>query len=175
MQFHLRRFEYLANYFDLVADVSHWWINVLDEVFARFPECKAIGMVRDIELSTESFMRTKGYGRGTWNHWAPQGNSIWIPHPWDPTYPTYPFGDNCESPDRIKHRQIARYVQDYNTKLLSLAEDRSKRVLAVRTEDLSDPTTQRQIFSFAGVAGQTSAIRLNYASVKDGVNEKLRF
>ena len=89
IDFHIRRFNILTEYYPLVADVSHWWLNSTRRIFERFPSVKIIGLIRDSEACAESFMRIKGYGFGTYNHWAPPGNGLWCSAHWDPTYPTF--------------------------------------------------------------------------------------
>ncbi len=53
VQFHLDRFDMFSRHFPLVADCSHWWINVVDTVFDTFPASKAIGLYRDTEACIE--------------------------------------------------------------------------------------------------------------------------
>ncbi len=77
IEFHLRRFRALASYHPLVADVSHWWLNVIDPFFTAFPEARVIGTFRAVEGCAGSFMRIKGSGRGSYNRWAPYDNGIW--------------------------------------------------------------------------------------------------
>ncbi len=36
--FHIKRFRILANYYSLVADVSHWWLNSIEQVSDQFPK-----------------------------------------------------------------------------------------------------------------------------------------
>ena len=64
LEFHFRRFRRLRQYFPLVVDVSHWWLNVLDDFFGHFSDAKAVGVYRDLESCTKSFMKIKGFGRG---------------------------------------------------------------------------------------------------------------
>jgi hypothetical protein len=175
VQFHLRRFELLMRYFPLVVDVSHWWLNVLDNVFSAFPKSKAIGMHRDADRCVQSFMRIKRYGRQSWNHWVPYGNDVWATHSWDPTYPTYSIPIDVSNPDRIKDALISRYVWEYNVQLKVLAERFANKVMLVKTEEFNEPTIQERIFDFAGVAGHVSKHNLNVRSVTDGINEDLRF
>ena len=44
VRFHLDRLRFLADYYAVVFDASHWWLNVLRRFFAEFPEGKAIGL-----------------------------------------------------------------------------------------------------------------------------------
>ncbi len=176
LQFHIKRLKYLADYFSLVSDVSHWWLNALDSVFDCFPDSKVIGMVRDVDECTRSFMRIRGYGWGSWNHWVPYGNGIWISHLWDPTYPTYSVPSySWINPDRAKYEMIARYVREYNDQLASLETRMPKQVMLVRTDELRDPGIQKRIFDFAGVSGRVSNIELNVRSVIDAKSINFKF
>jgi hypothetical protein len=174
--FHMRRLKYLAEYFPLVADVSHWWLNVLDVGFRHFPEAKVIGMYREVKSCTESFMRIKRYGRQSWNHWAPFGNSIWASHSWDPTYPTFSLTENSEKdPDRVKREAICRYIRLYNDRLIHLSVRFNRNIMLVPTEQMNDASMQRRIFDFANVVGCISKINLNVRNVTDGESPKFIF
>jgi hypothetical protein len=176
VQFHMKRLTILADYFSLVCDVSHWWLNVLDSFFTYFPAGKIIGLIRDTDECARSIMRTRDYGWGSWNSWVPYGNGIWIAEFWDPTYPTYSVPSySWINPDRAKYELIARYVREYNARLAVLAEQNPARIMLVRTEELSEPATQRRIFDFVNVTGRVSAIKLNVRSVIDGKHTTMRF
>jgi hypothetical protein len=176
LQFHMRRLKLLAQYFDQVADVSHWWLNVLDEVFVRFPGAKAVGLIRDLGCCTKSFMRMKGSGLGSYNHWVPYGNDIWAAAPWDPTYPTYAVPeDAARDPDGAKVRLIARYVREYNERLTGLVAGHPERILLIRTEDLSKVAAQEAIFEFAGVRGLLTNATLNVNTMTDGRSSDYKF
>ena len=118
-EFHIRRFQLLGEYYSLIADVSHWWLNVLDTFFQHFPNSRAVGLVRDTDDCVKSFMRVKGYGRGSLNHWVSHGNGIWVTSSWDPAYPSYPVPAYAQDAvDRAKLELIRRYVGEYNDQLL---------------------------------------------------------
>jgi hypothetical protein len=168
VQFHMKRLTILADYFSLVCDISHWWLNVLDGFFTYFPAGKIVGLIRDVDECARSFMRIRDYGWRSWNHWVPYNNGIWLAHHWDPTYPTYSVPSySWINPDRAKYELIARYVREYNARLVALAEQNEARIMLVRTEELSEPATQRRIFSFVNVNGRVSNIKLNVRSVID--------
>jgi hypothetical protein len=176
VKFHMRRFKFLAEYFALVADVSHWWLNVLDAGFEHFPDSKVVGMYRDVNSCTKSFMRIKRYGRQSLNHWAPFGNGIWASHSWDPTYPTYSLPVNSErDPDGAKSEMIGRYIREYNARLMDLAKRHKSKVMLVQTEHLNEPAMQTRIFDFANATGCVSKVNLNVRSVTDGQSSKFIF
>ena len=176
LQFHFRRFQLLSHYFPLIADVSHWWLNVLDEFFTHFPDAKAIGLLRDVESCAASFMKIKGFGRGSYNHWVPYGNGIWAAAQWDPTYPTYELPDNSKrEPDRVKYDLITRYVREYNERLKDLATRMPERLMLANTEDLSDAVVQKAIFDFASIHGQVAEAKLNMGTTADGRKSDFKF
>lgn len=173
VQFHIRRFKLLSEYFSLVVDVSHWWLNALDRFFPHFPDSKVIGMFREVDQCTKSFMRIKQYGRQTWNHWVPYGNGIWISNLWDATYPTYSVPSNSETdPDLAKYDLISRYVREYNAELSRVAVLQPNRIMLVPTEDLNKLSTQARIFDFASAHGRMAKFMLNVRSTADGANVK---
>jgi hypothetical protein len=176
VDFHIKRFSLLANHYSLVSDVSHWWLNPIDRIFDQFPEAKAIGLIRDADECVTSFSRIQGFGRGSYNPWAPPGNAVWRSGHWDPTYPTYPSpADADKNPDRAKLELIARYVQSYNKQLETLAENRADRVKLVRTEDLGLEAVQEEIFQLSKGVGLTSTWRLNVRGISDGRGIQIKF
>ena len=176
IDFHIRRFKRLSLYFPLVADVSHWWINALDEVFRHFPDTKVVGVFRNLDSCVKSFMRIKGFGRGSYNHWVPYGNGIWAAAQWDPTYPTYAIPERAErDPDGSKSLLITRYVREYNEKLHSIASREPKKVLLVRTEELNDAAVQATIFHFVGLGGRVTKSARNVGTTEDGRRTEYKY
>jgi hypothetical protein len=175
-EFHLRRFRLLCEYHSLVADVSHWWLNVLDTFFQNFPDSRAVGLIRDADDCAKSFMRIKGYGHGSMNHWVSHGSGVWIANAWDPTYPSYAVPAHArDEPDRAKLDLIRRYVLEYNDQLAAVARRLPDRVLLLRTEELSRPSTQKRIFDFLAVEGRIAKLKLNVRDVSDGEHADFRF
>ena len=169
IEFHLRRFRMLAAYHPLVADISHWWINVIDRCFAEFPEARVIGTFRSVESCAGSFMRIKGSGRGSYNHWVPYDNGIWAAARWDPAYPTYPVPEHAaRDPDGAKLGLIIRYVREYNDAMHALAQRFPAKVMLVPTESLDDAVVQKAIFDFVGLHGSVATTRLNVGTTDDG-------
>jgi hypothetical protein len=169
LHFHLLRFRRLMAYHPIVADVSHWWLNVIDLALAEFPEAKVIGTFRDIESCARSFMRIKGSGRGSYNHWAPYDNGIWAAARWDPAYPTYPVPRHAAfDPDGAKLELIARYVREYYDAMHVLAQRFPARVMLLHTESLDNEAVQNAIFDFVGLRGTVARTRLNVGTTDDG-------
>jgi hypothetical protein len=169
VEFHLRRFRRLAAYHPLVADVSHWWLNVIDRFFAEFPEARVVGTYRAVESCAGSFLRIKGSGRGSYNHWVPYGNGIWAAARWDPAYPTYPVPEHAAfDPDGAKLELITRYVQEYNDAMHALAQRLPAKVMLVHTENLDDDAVQNAIFDFVGSQGTVARTHLNVGTTDDG-------
>jgi hypothetical protein len=168
LRFHMRRLRRMADHFPFVID-AHWWLNAVDELIAHFPDAKVIGVRRDVESCTHSFMKIKGTGFGSCNHWAPYGNGIWSAALWDPTYPTFSVPEDArEDPDGAKFQLIKRYVREYNDALRLLAARSPGRVMVLRTEELNDPTVQKTLFDFVGARGEIKTIRLNAGTTIDG-------
>jgi Sulfotransferase family len=169
VEFHLRRFRRLAPYHPFVADVSHWWLNVIDLVFAEFPEARVIGTFREVESCAASFMRIKGSGRGSYNHWVPYDNGIWAAARWDAAYPTFAVPEHAAlDPDGVKLELIARYVEEYNDAMQALAQRFPTRVMLVHTETLDDEAVQNAIFDYVGMRGTVARTRLNVGTTDDG-------
>jgi Sulfotransferase domain len=176
IDFHIRRFKRLLQYFPLVADVSHWWINVLDEVFRDFSDAKLVGVYRDVDSCVKSFMRIKGFGRGSYNHWVPYGNGVWAAAQWDPTYPTYAVPEHSKrDPDDAKSELIARYVQEYNQKLHAIASRAPDKIILARTEELNTAAVQVAIFQFVGLSGRVIKSERNVGTMIDGRRPNLKF
>jgi hypothetical protein len=175
VDFHVKRFRLLTDYFSLVADISHWWLNSIERVFAQLPNAKAIGLIRNPNDCALSFMRIQGFGRGSFNPWA-RGNDFWRSGNWDPTYPTYTLPHYAErSPDFAKFTLITRYVREYNAQLETMAQALPGRVALVRTEELSISEVQGRIFQMAGMNGQRSTQKLNVRRVTDGKKNQIKF
>ena len=169
LHFHMQRLRRMADHFPFVVDVAHWWLNAIGELIAHFPDAKVIGVRRDVESCTHSFMKIKGTGFGSCNHWAPYGNGIWSAARWDSTYPTFSVPEDArDDPDGAKFQLIKRYVREYNDALRSLAARSPGSVMVVRTEELNDPTVQRSLFDFVGATGEIKTIRLNAGTTIDG-------
>jgi hypothetical protein len=169
VRFHLERLQRLSGYFPLVVDVAHWWLNAIPKLFSCFSDALVIGITRNAESCACSFFKIKGAGIGSCNHWVPFGNGIWSAERWDPTYPTYPVPDRaCEDPDGAKLELVMRYVREYNAAVQAFAIRWPTKFMALKTEDLNDPTAQRALYDFVGAAGAISAVRLNVGTTKDG-------
>jgi hypothetical protein len=169
VRFHLKRLQRLAGYFPVVVDVAHWWLNAVPEVLAQLPSSRVIGVTRDVESCARSFLNIKGTGVGSCNHWVPYGNGIWSAERWDPTYPTYALPDQAyHDPDAAKYQLMMRYVREYNASVRALALRWPAKFMVLKTEDLSDPTAQRDLFDFVGASGAIKNLRLNIGTTKDG-------
>jgi hypothetical protein len=159
VQFHLDRFDMFSRHFPIVADCSHWWINVVDTVFAAFPSSKAIGLYRDTDACVRSWVRVT---HADTNHFVPPHNRIWLTDRWDRLYPHYDMPDGARrNPRQAKEQLIRRYVVEYNERLHALAARLSDRMLLLRTEELDLAATRRRISEFVGLPVGLSEMRLN--------------
>jgi hypothetical protein len=169
VEFHWARFNHLSDYYGLVFDASHWWLNVCDDFFARFPRGRVIGLWRDEEACARSFATVKGAGRGAVNHWAPVGNGIWRQTLWDPAYPTYPLAVGAAAdPDGARLLAIRQYVSEYNARMRALAARHPDRMIIVETDRLGEPAVQERISDFAGVSTISGSYRLNATTMAEG-------
>jgi hypothetical protein len=169
IRFHMKRLQRLAAYFPVVVDVAHWWLNAIPNLLSWFPEALVVGITRNSESCARSFFKIKGAGVGSCNHWVLFGNGIWSAERWDPTYPTYPVPDQArEDPDGAKLQLMMRYVREYNIAVQALAIRCPTKFMALKTEDLSDPTAQRTLYDFVGANGAIKTVRLNVRTTKDG-------
>jgi hypothetical protein len=169
VRFHLERLQRLAGYFPVVLDIAHWWLNAVPELLARLPSSRVIGITRDVEGCARSFLRIKGTGIGSCNHWAPYGNGVWSAERWDPTYPTYAVPEQAYAdPDGAKRHLVTRYVREYNAGVRAAALRWPTKFMVLNTEDLSDPTAQRALYDFVGADGAIKSVRLNIGTTKDG-------
>lgn len=173
VDFHIRRFHMLTNCYALVADVSHWWLNSLEQLLDRFPQSKFIGLIRDPAECATSFMRVQGSGKGSYNPWATPRNGVWRSGHWDPSYPSYsPPIYSKNNPDLAKLELITQYVREYNAKLERLARDAPDKVRLICTEELGKETIQGEIFRIAQSQGKFDSWKLNVRGVDEG--EKIR-
>ncbi len=176
IKMHLRRFRVLRDYFDVIFDAAHWWIHLLDPLFTEFPETKVVGLVRDADACVASFMRLKGSGRGTLNHWATPGNGIWGTSPGDPLYPSYAVPSvSVNDPDAGKAALIARYVNEYNDRMQALAAAHPDRITLVRTEELSNAETYARLSDFLGVPLSPPNKSLNVGGAADSDQRSMAF
>jgi hypothetical protein len=176
LAFHVERFRVLSRYFAIVFDASYWWLNALARMFAEFPDTKVIGLHRETRSCVESFMTTKGTGRGSLNHWAPPANGVWAASPGDPAFPKYELpAPEITDPDAAKRAMITRYVSEYNAALAGLAAQRPNQVLLVRTEDLRNAAAYARIGAFLGCALQVPEVSLNVGTTADGIKPEMTY
>jgi hypothetical protein len=59
-------------------------------------------------------------------------------------------------------------VREYNAAVQAFASRWPAKFLALKTEDMSDPTAQRALYDFVGASGAIKTVRLNVGTTKDG-------
>ena len=149
VEFHLRRFRLLSAFFPIVADCSVWWINLMETVSQALPTTRAIGVYRETEACIRSWIKLSV---ASFNPFAIPHNGIWQSYRGDPCFPYYELPANArKDPDAARESQMRRYVTDYNNRLKALAERMPERMLLLRTEELSEPSTLREISQFLGL------------------------
>ena len=176
IQVHVERFRILTQYFAVVFDASHWWLNALERLFGELPDVKAIGLYRETQACAQSFLNQKGSGKGSPNHWAVPGNDIWAAVPGDPCYPSYPLPESLVSnPDAAKRAMVTRYVSEYNQTLQRTAAAHPDRLLLVRTEDLSNAEAYARMSDFLGFELRVPSAALNVGGTADSDQMALTF
>lgn len=159
VQFHLDRFRSFSRYFPVVADCSHWWLNLLPVIFDAFPLSEAIGVQRETEACVRSWMGALPLHK---NHWVPPYTHFWLGDQWDPCFPNYDLPPEAKRDlGGAREALIRRYVAEYNARLQALAALNPRRLLLLRTEDLDLPATRDAISEFLGLPVTRQGIRLN--------------
>ena len=163
LRFHLQRFSFLAQIYELVADVGHWWLPHMDTVAKFFPDFRAVVMKRDKAETVESFVKVKnGDSKGGVNHWIDHDGSHWGKVPFDRCYPSYPVSDIREA--------IGLYWEEYYQRCEKLAERHPGQLKVFDISALKSAEGQREILEFCGftdpVVGQR--FHANVGHYKDG-------
>lgn len=184
LAFHERRFALLLDYFPVVFDAAHWWLNAVEALLTPFPDLKLIALRRDPGACAESFLKVKGSGPGAINHWADHDGRYWKPALWDALYPSRRVAEFAATPPdfadpeavrRLQFDMVRAYAADYNDAMSAWQETLADRVLAVPTESLSDSACQRRIYQFLGLEGRTGAADHNRGTTEDGTALALKF
>ncbi|MBI1246209.1 hypothetical protein GC197_00005 [bacterium] len=172
VEFHFRRIEMLRSRYQVVFDGSHWWLNVLDQVFQHYPTAKAVGLYRSTDSCVKSFMRIKRKGPNSINHWMEPGCPLWVANPWDPMYPSYPIPSEDEvGPNRTwKEEMIRRYVDQYNTALRAWHERAPDRVFLLAMDELNDRDKLSELSAWLGIPGLKPTDPRNEKSIADSTD-----
>lgn len=182
--FHKKRFALLLDHFSVVFDAAHWWLNAAEEVRQAFPDLKIVALMRDPEACARSFLKVKGVGPGSLNHWTDHDGRYWKPALWDSLYPSYEASEfaaappdfaDAEAVGRLQFEMVRRYAADYNAAVRTWQEALEDQVLAVPTDQLSDPACQQRIYRFIGVEGRPFAAVRNRGTLNDGSDQALKF
>ena len=173
VEFHLRRFRLLSAYFPVVADCSVWWINLMETVSQALPTTRAIGVYRETEACIRSWIKLSV---ASFNPFAIPHNGIWQSYRDYPCYPHYELPENArKNPDAARESLIRRYLTDYNNRLKALAERMPERILLLRTEELSAPSTLRAISQFLGLRIAEVPIHRNLGRMEDNFENDFWF
>lgn len=184
LRLHQKRFALLLERHPLVFDAAHWWLNAAGPMIEAFETVKLIALEREPEACARSFLKVKGVGRDSFNHWLDHDGSFWRPAVWDRLYPSYDparFGleaPQSASPEELAERQlrlVTAYVEDYNQALARLAETLGDKLLLLRTEALGERQAQDRILDFLGVKAPYLDAALNRGATADGDSQALKF
>lgn len=152
VNFHMERLATLSRYFPLVFDAAHWWLNVVETFFQRFPEGRIVGLHRDTASCVDSFLKIKGADFGSANHWAHPTDNRWSKSTWDPSYPYCAFPPQYDrEPKKGKRIQLQTYVEMYNERLHHLAQSEPTRVMLLGTDALTQPATAEALSKFVNL------------------------
>lgn len=184
IRIHCRRFRLLLDRFQVVFDAAHWWLNAADEILASFEDVKLIGLMREPDACARSFLKIKGIGRNSINHWLDHDGTFWRPGLWDALYPSYdaarhglgsPRETAKEDLHVSQHRLVRMYVEDYNRSLLRMKDSLGERLLLVRTEEIGARAVQDEIFDFLGLRAPYFEAVLNRETTADGKGPGFRY
>jgi hypothetical protein len=163
LEFHLKRFDLMLSLFDVVGDVSHWWLPHFEIVQKTFPDVKMIVTRRDLASTASSFLKLKGGERkGSINHWVRHDGSYWASNAWDECYPKYQAQSLEEA--------LILYWKDFYGQAENLQHKFPNAVKIVPIESLSTADGQARIFEFLEMEKSTNSqnVFLNKGSGKDG-------
>lgn len=163
LRFHLQRFSFLAQMYDFIGDVGHWWLPHMETVAKFFPDFRAVVMKRDKAETVESFVTVKnGDSEGGVNHWIDHDGSFWGKVPFDRCYPSYPVRDIREA--------LGLYWEEYYQRCEMLAKRYPGQLRVFDISALQSAEGQEEILQFCGfpdpVVGQE--FHANVGHYKDG-------
>jgi hypothetical protein len=159
----MKRFHLMLSFFELVGDVSHWWVPHFEIVQKTFPDVKMVVTQRDLAETVSSFLNLKGGDKkGSINHWINHDGSYWATNPWDECYPKYQAGSLEEA--------LILYWKDFYGRAEDLQQQFPNAVRIVPIEFLSTVEGQAKIFEFLQIEKGTNSqnVFLNKGSGKDG-------
>lgn len=169
IQFHLKRFSMLVDYFEVVFDAAHWWINLVDLIGRNIEQVKFIILRRPAHQCAISFNNLGRHDGVYINNWAPPGSPAWTVGPWNQTYPTYDVPAHL-SRDEAKLVMTLEYVNSYYDACGKLSDQVGANAISVDTETLSSTLVQRDIFDFAECAGVGGDFWLNRQNYIEGAS-----
>ena len=164
LDFHIKRFRLMLSLFDLVGDVSHWWLPHFEIIQNAFPDVKMIVTKRDLRQTVSSFLKIKGgERRGAINHWIRHDGSYWSSNFWDECYPKYEA--------KTLEEALISYWSDFYGYAENLQSKYPNAVRIVPIEFLSNVEGQTKIFEFLEIQAGINKehLFLNKAGTQDGV------
>ena len=166
VDFHIKRFNILLNYFDYVIDIAHWWLPYVEKIININPESIFVCLKRDKMQTVSSFLKIKGNGqKGTINHWINHDNKFWRYNVWDKTYPKF-VANNIDD-------AISQYWENYYLISSEIEKKYPKNFKIFYTKDLSTKEGQLNILNFCGYNEPLTNLNIkkNVGTVKDGAFE----
>lgn len=134
----------------VVADVSHAYLPLLRELLESdvSSSVRVVGLYRDPQTMLEGIVRwTDATSALPTDHWRHETDAEWTYHPiWTATFPKIM---NAGS----RHDAIKRYIEDYETELLDLAERFPTNVCRFDADKAFNATEHEQeLLAFCGIA-----------------------
>lgn len=160
VDWHLKRMAWLSEYYDLVGDVSHWWLPHVEYIMQAAPEASFLALKRPKELTVDSFLKQKG---PLINHWTNHDGDFFQKNIWDPCYPKY--GHELPLEDAL-----VRYWDDYYERCELLAAAYPSRFVMLDLDLLSSDCELRGALASIGVEVELNSVksRFNVGSMLDG-------
>jgi hypothetical protein len=171
LSFHLRFIELSQKYFRFVVDAAHWWLPHIRYLKKILGDFDVIFLHRNVTDTVESFIRIKGAGRNSINHWTDHHGDYWTKHYWDKCYPdvvTFSEIGSCRSDfcmGMAKQVCIAKYVELYNDEAQRYVENEQGISLALET--LFANESGERVFEFFDCEFDWRPMHLNKGGVQD--------
>jgi glycosyltransferase involved in cell wall biosynthesis len=170
LRFHIKFMELSRRFFSYVIDVSHWWLPHLEKMQQSLGKFGVISLQRDYANTVNSFLKIKGMGLGTINHWTNHDGHYWTRHYWDECYPdVIDFSDIGESLSNAQIMSIQRdcvykYVESYNAEAKEYVENHDG--ILFNLDNLFTDESKGRLYKFLGCEFDWQKQHLNIAGVQ---------
>jgi len=152
LDFHLRFSKLSRRYFRFVIDASHWWLPHINYLKKSIGQIYVIFLYRKHEDTLKSFIKIKGTGPGSINHWINHNGDYWAKNYWDKCYPNmFDFNNigSCRSDFCMaiaKEYCVSKYLTMYNNEAQKHVEDENG--ISLTLETLFANKSKKKLFEF---------------------------